>query len=395
MARHTGRARMSTGAASPSVAASSDHARADVSRADVALAEVVKAAYAESRPLRIVGSGTWLHGGGPFADATPLSVRNHAGVVEYIPGDLVITVRAGTTLAELAAMTGEHGQTLALTPYGAPESTIGAVVATAASAPLALGDLLVRDLVLGLTVVTGTGEVVHAGGRVVKNVAGFDLVRMHTGAWGTVGVITGVSLRLHARPACDAVVTGPLTRDVGDVLPALIANRAPLPMLVRLVPGEVPQLWARVSGNAARAAALEARLATYGVPTRATVTTGTTLHTSPLLDTPADAIVLRLRTALSDAVPFVRAARDAMPTATLTFDPARGTLRTVIPSDRRDVVERDVATLYRLATQWGAAHPITTVVEQGRTKAATHHRLDAGVKRAFDPGDLLNRLRQP
>lgn len=163
-------------------------------------AEAVRSAAAHGQPRRIVGGGTWLQGGGPFADTTPLPVRGHAGVVEYVPGDLVITVRAGTTLAELAAVTGEHGQTLALTPYGSPESTIGAVVATAAPAPLTLGDLSVRDLVLGITVVTGTGDIVQAGGRVVKNVAGFDLVRMHTGAWGTLGVITEVSLRLHARP---------------------------------------------------------------------------------------------------------------------------------------------------------------------------------------------------
>lgn len=383
---------MSTGAASPSVAVSTEHALADV-----ALAEIVKAAYAESRLLRIVGSGTWLHGGGPFADATPLSVRAQAGVVEYIPGDLVITVRAGTTLAELAAITGEHGQTLALTPYGAPDSTIGAVVATAATAPLPLGELAVRDLVLGLTAIGGTGDVMHAGGRVVKNVAGFDLVRMHTGAWGTLGVISEVSLRLHARPACDAVVMGPLDRPCEEVLPALVANRAPLPMLLRLVPGERPQLWARIAGNAARAAALEARLTEFGVPVRDTVATGTTLHDTPLLEAPAGALVLRLRTALSDAVPFVLAAREALPAATLIFDAARGSLRAVLPTSPRD--ERgseqapDLASLRRLAATYGAAHPITMMVEQGRTVVPEHHRLDARVKRAFDPGDILNRLR--
>jgi glycolate oxidase FAD binding subunit len=387
MARHAGCARMSTGAASPWAAASTDHA----------LAEVVKAAYAESRPLRIVGSGTWLHGGGPFADATPLSVREQAGVVEYIPGDLVITVRAGTTLAELAAITGEHGQTLALTPYGAPHATIGAVVATAATAPLPLGELAVRDLVLGLTAIGGTGDVMHAGGRVVKNVAGFDLVRMHTGAWGTLGVISAVSLRLHARPACDAVVMGRLDRPCEEVLPALVANRAPLPMLLRLVPGEPPQLWARMAGNAARAAALDARLTAFGVPARDTVATGTTLHDTPLLETPAGALVLRLRTALSDAVPFVRAAREALPDATLTFDVSRGSLRAVLPTMPRD--ERgpaqapDLASLRRLAATYGAAHPISTVVEQGRTAVPERHRLDTSVKRAFDPGDILNRLR--
>lgn len=93
-------------------------------------------------------------------------------------------------------------------------------------------------------------------------------------------------------------------------------------------------------------------------------------------------------------MPVARAARDTLPTATLTFDVTRGTLRAVIPATSMDAVERDVATLHRLAAQTGAAHPITTVVEQGRTVAPERHRLDAGVKRAFDPGDILNRFRQ-
>lgn len=360
---------------------------------DLAVAEAVRSAHTDAMPVRIVGSGTWLHGGGPFVEATPLSLRADAGVVEYIPGDLVITVRAGTSLTELAAITGEHGQTLALTPYGSPDATIGSVVATAASAPLALGDLTVRDLVLGLTTISGTGDITHAGGRVVKNVAGFDLVRLHTGAWGTLGVITEVSLRLHARPAHDAVVRGTLSRDLGEVLPALVANRAPLPMVVRLVPGTSPQLWARVSGNAARTAALDARLAAFGVTSREPVAIGTALHATPLLEVPADAIVLRLRTALSDAVPFVRAARDALPTATLLYDVARGSLRVQVPATALAEVERDISTLYRVATQFGASHAITMIVEQGRSALTERHHLDARVKRAFDPGDILNRLR--
>lgn len=357
------------------------------------IVDAVRHAYEQSTPLRIEGSGTWLHGGGPFATATPLRVRAHTGVVEYVPGDLVITVRAGTTVAELGDVTGEHGQTLALTPYGTPQATIASVIATAATAPLPLNELTIRDLVLGMTTVSGTGDVVHAGGRVVKNVAGFDLVRLHTGAWGTLGVITEVSLRLHARPALDTVVMGPLTRELGDVLPALVANRAPLPMLVRLAPNAPPQLLARISGNGARAAALEARLAHFGVTSPTVVALGTALHTLPLLDAPPDAVVLRMRTALSDAVPFVHAARTAFPAAELTFDVARGTVRAVIPATAAPSVDRDTASLYSVAAQAGVAHRITVIVEQGRPVAPTPDRLDAQIKRAFDPGDILNRRR--
>lgn len=349
-------------------------------------------------PLRIVGGGTWLQGGGPWADASPLPLQSLRGVVEYTPGDLVITVMAGTTMAELAAITGEHAQMFALAPYGAPESTIGAVIATAAPAPLAFGDYTVRDLVLGLQVITGAGDITRAGGRVVKNVAGFDLVRLHTGAFGTLGVITEVSLRLHARPAVDTIVAGTLQQSdaasLDALLPRLVANRAPLPMLLHREPGAAPQLVARISGNPARAAALRQHLRTFGV---ADLTErlpheidGTLRHT------PADAIVFRARTHRSDAVPFVQAAFAAFPGGTVSYDPARGSLRVTLPSTAAASFERDLATMYRLAAANGAMHTITVVVDQGRTVAAPHSTprtaLEAGVKRAFDARDVLNPL---
>ena len=110
-------------------------------------------------------------------------------------------------MQEIAHETATHGQWLALDPYGSPDGintgTIGATIATSSHGPLALGHGRARDLILGLSFITGDGTVVRAGGRVVKNVAGFDLVRLATGAWGTLGVISQVSLRLHARPAVD------------------------------------------------------------------------------------------------------------------------------------------------------------------------------------------------
>jgi len=171
------------------------------------LQSAIADAHASATPLRIVGSGTWLDAGRPVVAAQQLSTRVVAGVVEYVPGDLVITVHAGTTLQEIAHETARHGQWLALDPYTSPDGvdvgTIGATIATASQGPLALGHGRARDLILGLSFITGNGTVVRAGGRVVKNVAGFDLVRLATGAWGTLGVISQVSLRLHARPAVD------------------------------------------------------------------------------------------------------------------------------------------------------------------------------------------------
>lgn len=349
-------------------------------------------------PLRIVGARTWLQGGGPWAEAAPLDVGHLQGVVEYVPGDLVITVRAGTSLADLDAITGEHGQMLAMAPYGAPASTVGAMVATASPAPLAFGDHTVRDLVLGLQVITGTGEVTRAGGRVVKNVAGFDLVRLHTGAYGTLGVITEVSLRLHARPAVDRYVAGTVpyadSGALADLLPRLLAQRASLPMLLVMAPDEEPLLLARLSGNAARASALYAQLCAFGTSAPADIDAD--IVNATVRATAADAVVLRARTYRSDAVPFVRAARDAFPYGTLYYDPAHGSLRVCLPSGSALTLERDLATWYRLAAANGAMHTMSIVVDQGRTPAAPFSTprtsLDAGIKQAFDPRDVLNRL---
>ena len=133
------------------------------------------------------------------ADAT-LSLSDDRGIVEYVPGDLTLTARAGTRLSEISAATAAHGQWLPLDPWGGDNGTIGATVSTASTGPYGHAMGLPRDVVLGLEFVTGTGEVVRSGGRVVKNVAGFDLTRLLVGSWGTLGVISEVTVRLRATP---------------------------------------------------------------------------------------------------------------------------------------------------------------------------------------------------
>ncbi|HMC57151.1 MAG TPA: FAD-binding protein [Gemmatimonadaceae bacterium] len=160
----------------------------------------VLAARAAHMPLRIQGAGTWMRAGRPTDIADTLSVAADRGIIEYVPGDLTITVRAGTTLDEVAAATEPHAQWLPLDPWGGNAGTIGATLATATSGPHSHAFGLPRDVALGVEVVTGSGQVVRAGGRVVKNVAGFDLTRLMIGAWGTLGVITEATLRLRARP---------------------------------------------------------------------------------------------------------------------------------------------------------------------------------------------------
>jgi glycolate dehydrogenase FAD-binding subunit len=178
-------------------------------------------------PLRIVGNGHWLDAGRPVDDAEPLSLAGDDAILEYVASDLTLTARAGATLASIARATRAEGQWLALDPFGSANGTLGATIATGSAGPLAHAFGTPRDNVLGIEAVTGTGEVVRAGGRVVKNVAGFDLTRLFTGAWGTLAVITEATVRLRALPERDQTIT--LALPASDEMEAWLAKLRSLP----------------------------------------------------------------------------------------------------------------------------------------------------------------------
>jgi glycolate oxidase FAD binding subunit len=168
-------------------------------RGDADIAEAVREAVSARESLRIAGRGTWLDGGAPVRAIRTISLMHDTGVVEYTPGDLTITVRAGTTLREVDDVLLEHNQWLPLDPMGGRDVTVGGTVATCSYGPMAELFGTPRDQVLGLTVVTGIAEILRPGGRVVKNVAGFDLTRLMIGSWGTLGIVTQVTLRVRGR----------------------------------------------------------------------------------------------------------------------------------------------------------------------------------------------------
>jgi len=153
--------------------------------------------------LRVRAAGTWMHAGHPVRASRELHLDAFTGVRRYAPGDLTISVGAATSLAELDAVTRAEGQWCPLLAWGDDAGSVGATIATATAGPFAEALGRPRDLVLGVECVDGRGRVIRAGGRVVKNVAGFDLTRLVTGSWGTLAVITEVHLRLRARAAVD------------------------------------------------------------------------------------------------------------------------------------------------------------------------------------------------
>ncbi len=371
-------------------------------------AEAVRDAAARGTRLRLVGAGTWLDAGRPAAADAVLPLGGLAGVVDYVPGDLTLTARAGTPLAAVAAAARAEGQFLPLDPAGSDAGTLGATVATASAGPLAHAFGAPRDLVLGAEFVTGAGDVVRAGGRVVKNVAGFDLVRLVTGAWGTLGAITEVSVRLRALPEVDATVAVPLpaAARLGDWLARLRAA-PPAAWALELINAPLAErlgvpnasggraagaLLARLAGNAPLVAAQRAALAALGDVADADAAVWARLRAAE----PRAAVVARLSarpTALAAlcAEPFSPAAAAFGLLAHASV--ARGVVRVILPGDTGFGLPRFDAP--------AGAPPRTLVVERlpaalwptlGPRLASGRGRdpLSRRVRAAFDPAGILN-----
>ena len=160
------------------------------------LVDAVRQAAADGRTLRLRGGGSkdfW----GQSLTGEVLDTRVYRGIVSYEPSELVVTVRCGTPLAELEAALAEKGQCLAFEPphFGAG-ATVGGMVAAGLSGPARATAGAVRDYVLGARFINGLGEHLTFGGQVMKNVAGYDVSRLMAGSWGTLGLITEVSLKV-------------------------------------------------------------------------------------------------------------------------------------------------------------------------------------------------------
>src|SRR6266511_272027 len=206
---------------------------ASVEEASRVLAAVSRAA----KKVVVVGNGSKLGLGNP-PERVDLIVRTRRmdRVLEHAAGDLVVKVEAGARLADLQAALAPAGQWLALDPPE-PGATVGGVVAANASGPRRLRYGTVRDLIIGITVVLADGTVAHAGGKVVKNVAGYDLAKLFCGSLGTLGLIAEATFRLHPRPAAAAVVTLEVERfeQVGEATRRLLRST--------LVPSAIELAW--------------------------------------------------------------------------------------------------------------------------------------------------------
>lgn len=174
-------------------------------------AVAIRAAAAAREPLAIEGLGSKSGFLRPIQVADTLSTRNFSGIPLHAPKELIVTVRAGTTLAALEAKLAEAGQHLIAEPphYGfldARAQTVGGIVATNQSGPRRVAWGAMRDHVLGIRAVTGRGELIRSGGRVLKNVTGLDLCKLFAGSYGTLGVMTEVTLKVLPAPEATGTV---------------------------------------------------------------------------------------------------------------------------------------------------------------------------------------------
>jgi FAD/FMN-containing dehydrogenases len=180
------------------------------------------------RTVAIQGAGTKAAWGGPLSAVDiVLSTTGLTGVVAHEPGDRVVTVRSGTPLRELQETLAAAGQRLSV-ESGYDEATIGGVLASGEAGPLRLRYGSGRDLLIGVEFVRADGVVARSGGRVVKNVAGYDLGRLLCGSYGTVGVITTATFRLHPLPAASAWVVATGVRKDAFLTPGGLAASDPM-----------------------------------------------------------------------------------------------------------------------------------------------------------------------
>ncbi len=212
--------------------------------------EAILWAAATESTLALTGGASKQALGRPIQTSHRLALDRLDGVVDYQPSELVLTARAGTSLATIGALLAQHGQHLAFEPpdtsalLGPGRATLGGIVACNLSGPRRVRAGAARDHVLGVAAVTGRAEAIKAGGKVVKNVTGYDLPKLFTGSYGTLAALTEITVKVLPRPektrtvlvlgldaraavrAMAEVMAGPLDPSAVAYLPATVAARS-------------------------------------------------------------------------------------------------------------------------------------------------------------------------
>ena len=202
-------------------------------------AELVRAAHAAKTPLYPIGGGTSLNYGlPPKAEGKGFSLAGLTRVVDYPARDMTVTVEAGVSLQTLAELLARERQRLPIEVPQAAKATVGGVVATNWNGPRRFGLGTVRDYVIGISAIDGRGAPFQGGGRVVKNVAGYDFCKLLTGSLGTLGIITQITFKLKPIPEQFALLACAIaSADQAEQILAALVNSATTPVAVELLAG--------------------------------------------------------------------------------------------------------------------------------------------------------------
>ncbi|MBC9956883.1 FAD-binding oxidoreductase [Yimella sp. cx-51] len=224
----------------------------------------LRLAHERGASVLVCGHGTKQTWGGPAGTTDVLlDMSTMDQVLEHQPGDLIVSAQAGCPLADVQQLCGQAKQRLALDEM-VPGSTVGGAIATNPSGPLRVLAGTMRDLLIGITLVLADGTIAHAGGKVVKNVAGYDLGKLLVGSYGTLAVVTEATFRLHPVPAAFRWVTADVPLDrLSEVLAAALHTQdAPSAIEIRCESTESAQLALLLEGTEEGVAARAARVAT-------------------------------------------------------------------------------------------------------------------------------------
>jgi glycolate oxidase FAD binding subunit len=380
-------------------------------------------AAAERKPLEVVGGGTRRGIGRPVQSEHTLDLSALSGISLYEPEELVLTAAAGTSVDTIREALAEHGQELAFEPpdLGAllngsdGAATIGGIVGSNLSGPRRIRSGAARDHFLGTSIVTGRGETIRTGGRVMKNVTGYDLCKLMAGSWGTLGVMTEVTLKVlpAAETAATLLVFGLEAEEATRAMAAALGSSADVSGAAHLPPAAAARSKAprvkdagvavtalRVEGFAAsvkaRAKLLETLLAPFGEIVRLSEKPSTTLWAEigdvRLLPVSDDMVIWRVSTTPSRGPAIVQEV-SLTETADAIYDWGGGLVWISMPlmGNGNAAALRTVlgaagghATLYRAPQALRAA--VDVFHPQPEPVAALTRRLKA----AFDPHGVLN-----
>ena len=362
-------------------------------------AELLAAAARERRTVRILGSNTKAYVGDVVATDIEIGTSRLGGVIDHEPADLTVTVGAGMRIAELAQVLERAGQFLPLDPPHADEATVGGVIAANSNGFWRARYGAVRDLLIGTRIALADGSVTRAGGRVVKNVAGYDLDKLLVGSFGTLGVIVEATFKVLPLPTASDGIVARFGRsaDAFGAADAIVRGASRVEAcVVERSEGTAWRLAVQARGNAATVKrAIEDARRESAIRQGETSELGAAF--AALRELPARATegaLVRVSLPIAASPAYAETAARLPSLDALVADAASGVIRAHLLGDD-DAVVRDAEALLVAARVVGGAGRIERRAEQLRPRLQTWPTRPNGdflmrrIKEAFDPAGIL------